>query len=461
VDGFVNSIINFVIRNKLAVWLLTFIVTITGMYAGANMKKEMIPDISIPYVIVMAVYPGAAPEQVMDEVTIPLEDAIGLLPGVKSINSSSYSNMTTLQVEYDYSKDMDEAQRQIRSAIEQLKLPDNVMEPTITRFSMNAMPVLGLSISSESMDITDLTHVVETQIMPELRRMEGASAAMYGQHIEEIELTYDEARMASLGLTEENVKQMIQISDAKVPLGLFPFEDAEQAVVVDGKVTTVDQLKQILIPVTPSETNPVPFVTLGDIAQVELIGRVESVSRTNGQDAIAIQVTKAQDANTVDVVNDVKKLVERFEADIEGLKIDITLNQDRRFHLDHDQQGAVRCRFRHPDHPAVPAGYQIDDHLGHLDSAVDPDRAVIVVRHGHQPQPDDPRRDDRCDRPRHRRLDRRRREHLSPSASEGRAYEGARPDPLSDDRDVQADTLIDARYRRGLPAARVRWRHGW
>jgi HAE1 family hydrophobic/amphiphilic exporter-1 len=327
VDGFVNSIINFVIRNKLAVWLLTFIVTITGMYAGANMKKEMIPDISIPYVIVMAVYPGAAPEQVMDEVTIPLEDAIGLLPGVKSINSSSYSNMTTLQVEYDYSKDMDEAQRQIRSAIEQLKLPDNVMEPTITRFSMNAMPVLGLSISSESMDITDLTHVVETQIMPELRRMEGASAAMYGQHIEEIELTYDEARMASLGLTEENVKQMIQISDAKVPLGLFPFEDAEQAVVVDGKVTTVDQLKQILIPVTPSETNPVPFVTLGDIAQVELIGRVESVSRTNGQDAIAIQVTKAQDANTVDVVNDVKKLVERFEADIEGLKIDITLNQ--------------------------------------------------------------------------------------------------------------------------------------
>jgi len=323
----VNSIINFVIRNKLAVWLLTLIVTITGMYAGANMKKEMVPDISIPYVVVMAVYPGATPEQVMEEVTIPMEDTIGLLPGVKSINSSSYSNMATLQIEYDYSKDMEEAQRQIRSAIESMKLPDNVMEPTISRFSMNAMPVVALSISSETMDITDLTRVVENQILPEMRRMEGASVAMYGQHIEEVELTFNEERMASLGLTEDTVKQMIQISDAKVPLGLFAFEEAEQAVVVDGKVTTLDELKQIIIPVTPSETNPSPFVNLGDIAEIELIGKVESVSRTNGQDAITIQVTKAQDANTVDVVNEVKKLVEQFEADIKGLKIDITLNQ--------------------------------------------------------------------------------------------------------------------------------------
>jgi len=323
----VNSIINFVIRNKLAVWLLTFIVTITGMYAGANMKQEMIPDIETPYVVIMAVYPGATPEQVLEEVTIPLEDTIGLLPGVKSINSSSYSNLATLQIEYDYSKDMDEAQRQIRSAIESMTLPDSVMEPTITRFSMNAIPVVALSISSETRDITKLTQVVENQILPEMRRMEGASVAMYGQHIEEVELTFNEERMASLGLTEDTVKQMIQISDAKVPLGLFAFEGAEQSVVVDGKVTTLDELKKIIIPVTPSETNTVPFVNLGDIADIELVGKVESVSRTNGQDAIAIQVTKAQDANTVDVVNEVKKLVEQFEADIDGIKIDITLNQ--------------------------------------------------------------------------------------------------------------------------------------
>lgn len=322
-----QSIINFVIRNKLAVWLLTFIVTISGMFAGMNMKKEMIPDISIPYVIVTAVYPGATPEQVMNEVSIPIEDNLQLLPGVKAVYSSSYSNMAAVQIEYDYEKDMDEAQRQIQSALDQLSLPDTVMEPMITRLSMNSIPVVGLSVSSEDRSITELTSLVENVIMPELRTLEGVSVAIFGQHIEQVELTYDYAKMTSLGLSEDTVKQMIQVSDARVPLGLFPFEEAEQAVVVDGKAMSVEDLGNILIPVTPSETNPMPFVRLSDIAQLELIGKVESISRTNGKEAIAIQVTKAQDANTVDVVNEVKELAASFEEEYEGLAIDVTLDQ--------------------------------------------------------------------------------------------------------------------------------------
>lgn len=322
-----QSIINFVIRNKLAVWLLTFIVTISGMFAGMNMKKEMIPDISIPYVIVTAVYPGATPEQVMNEVSIPIEDNLQLLPGVKAVYSSSYSNMAAVQIEYDYEKDMDEAQRQIQSALDQLSLPDTVMEPMITRLSMNSIPVVGLSVSSEDRSITELTSLVENVIMPELRTLEGVSVAIFGQHIEQVELTYDYAKMTSLGLSEDTVKQMIQVSDARVPLGLFPFEEAEQAVVVDGKAMSVEDLGNIIIPVTPSETNPMPFVRLSDIAQLELIGKVESISRTNGKEAIAIQVTKAQDANTVDVVNEVKELAASFEEEYEGLAIDVTLDQ--------------------------------------------------------------------------------------------------------------------------------------
>ena len=67
----------------------------------------------------------------------------------------------------------------------------------------------------------------------------------------------------------------------------------------------------MLIPVTPSATNPAPFVKLSEIADIETVGRVQSVSRTNGDDAIAIQIVKEQQANTVDVVNEVKDFVER------------------------------------------------------------------------------------------------------------------------------------------------------
>ena len=120
---------------------------------------------------------------------------------------------------------------------------------------------------------------------------------------------------------------MIQASDLAVSLGLFEFEEGEQAVAVDGKFMTADELKEMLIPVTPSATNPSPFVKLGDIATIEVVGKVQSVSRTNGEDAIAIQIVKGQDANTVTVVNAVKELIEEEEKNIDGLVIDISLDQ--------------------------------------------------------------------------------------------------------------------------------------
>ncbi|HEY9569725.1 MAG TPA: efflux RND transporter permease subunit, partial [Metalysinibacillus sp.] len=84
-----NSIVKFVLKNKLAVWLLTFIVAGAGIYAGTRMKMETIPDISIPVVTVMTVYPGATPEQVMDDVSEPMEKAVASLKGVKNVTSSS------------------------------------------------------------------------------------------------------------------------------------------------------------------------------------------------------------------------------------------------------------------------------------------------------------------------------------------------------------------------------------
>ena len=67
----VKGLVNFVLKNKLAVWLLTIIITVSGIYSGTQMKTETIPDISIPYLMVMDVYPGATPEQVMEDVSIP------------------------------------------------------------------------------------------------------------------------------------------------------------------------------------------------------------------------------------------------------------------------------------------------------------------------------------------------------------------------------------------------------
>ena len=323
-----KGIVNFVLKNKLAVWLLTIIITASGIYSGTRMKTEMIPDINIPYLMVMDVYPGATPEQVMDEVSIPIEKAINGLEDIKAVYSNSSSNIANIQVEYDYGIDMDEKKRELQSALDNVTLPDDAQEPIISSISMNMMPVVALSVSSSTEDIVELTSTVNDNLLPKIEKLDGvASATITGQHIEEVELTYDQELMAELDITEDTVEEMIQASDMAVSLGLYEFEEGEQAVAVDGKFMTEDELKGMLIPVTPSESNPAPFVELGDIATIETVGKVESVSRTNGEDAIAIQIVKGQQDNTVDVVNEVKDLVEEEVEANEGLIIDVSLDQ--------------------------------------------------------------------------------------------------------------------------------------
>ncbi|MFB4475093.1 efflux RND transporter permease subunit, partial [Oceanobacillus caeni] len=323
-----KGLVNFVLKNKLAVWLLTIIITVSGIYSGTRMKMETIPDISIPFLMVADVYPGATPEQVMEDISIPLEKAVEGLEDVKAVYSNSYSNMANIQVEYDYGVDMDEAKRALEAALDSVSLPEDAEEPTISAISMNMMPVVALSVSSQDEDIVELTSTVEDILLPKIEKIDGvASATITGQHIEEVELAYDKAKMDELDLTEDDVEQMIQASNLDVSLGLYEFEEGEQAVSIDGKFMTVDELKEMQIPVTPSETNPSPFVKLSDIATVKEVGKVQSISRTNGEDAIAIQIVKGQQANTVNVVNDVKDLIKEEQEKIDGLEIDISLDQ--------------------------------------------------------------------------------------------------------------------------------------
>lgn len=351
-----KSIVNFVMRNKLAVWLLTIIVTVAGLYSGTRMKLETIPDITIPVVSVTTIYPGATPDQVADDISEPLEKALANVSGVSSVGSTSYQNASSLQVEFNFGTDMEKAEREVEDAIKTIEFPENAMDPNVGRISINAFPVIAISVSDSDASLEELTKKVEDALVPSLESLDGvASAAISGQQIEEISLKFDKEKMASLNLDEETVKMIIKGSDVTMPLGLFQFGDTEQSVVVDGNITTVEDLKEILIPVMPAglggqgdmaaqgqmeaqgnmgaSTPPaaqnieLPTVTLGEIAEIKLVGKAESISRTNGKEAIAVQIVKAQQANTVDVVNKVKDEMKQFEKENKGITFATTLDQ--------------------------------------------------------------------------------------------------------------------------------------
>ncbi|KAA1186968.1 efflux RND transporter permease subunit [Paenibacillus sp. B2(2019)] len=358
-----KSLINFSLRNKFAIWLLTIIIVFAGLYSGLTMKQETLPNISIPYLSVTTIYPGAAPEGVVNDVSKPLEQKLRNVDGVKTITSTSLENASSIQIEFDYGTNLDNATAAVREALNEVSLPDNVQKPSISRFSLSSMPVVSLSLSNgDSEDLEELTRIAENDIRPALEDVEGvASIQISGQYVKEVSLKFNQEKLKQYGLTEDTVKGIIQGSSLRVPLGLFEMDKAQKAVVVDGNITTVEDLKNVTIPVMPTGAASaagagapgagaadagagsaagagaaggaanmgLPTVKLGELATIEVVGNSESISRTNGKESIGIQIVKANDANTVDVVNGVKDKTEELKAQYKGIDLTVLLDQGK------------------------------------------------------------------------------------------------------------------------------------
>ncbi len=321
------------------------------------MKLETLPNINTPIVSVTTVYPGATPEDVAAKVSEPIEKRLKNLDGVNVVSSTSYQNASAVQIEYKFSKDMEEAKTEVEEALSDLPFPDGVNEPEVSRLSFNAFPVIALSVANEDQSLAQLTSTVEDTIIPQLEGVDGvASVQASGQQVQEAQVVFDQDKLAQYGLTEETVQNIIKGSDVTTPLGLYTFKDSQKSVMIDGNITTIEDLKEMKIPVTPSTGGAteasqgqkpsgqgqtpqapatgeapagmkIPTIQLSDIADIELIGKAESISRTNGKESIGLQVVKTADANTVDVVNAVKEEVKTFEKDIDGVEIISTFDQ--------------------------------------------------------------------------------------------------------------------------------------
>ena len=168
-----------------------------------------------------------------EKVTKPIEQRLSNLNGVNVVSSTSYQNASAVQVEYKFSKDMEEAEDEVTDALSDLQFPEGVQDPSVSRLSFNAFPIMALSVSNEDQSISELTGTVEDTILPALEGVDGVSSVeISGQQIEEVDIKFNKDKMAELGLDEETVKGIIKGSDVNVPLGLYTLDETQKSVVV-------------------------------------------------------------------------------------------------------------------------------------------------------------------------------------------------------------------------------------
>ena len=201
----------FSVKKPFTVLVGVVLILVLGFVSLSKMQTDLLPAMSLPYLMVITTYPGASPEKVQDEVTGPLESALGTVNGVENVTSTSNENYSMVMLEFAEDTNMDSAMVKVSAQINQLAdtLPDMAGTPTILEVSMDMMATQYVAVDYEGMDIYQLTEYVEDEIVPAIERVGGvASVSATGLVEKTVEVSLNQEK-----IDQVNNKLLVKVSD--------------------------------------------------------------------------------------------------------------------------------------------------------------------------------------------------------------------------------------------------------
>lgn len=315
-----DKITKLAVKRPVSVVMIILALFLFGISSLMGFNMELNPEMSLPMLSVIAVYPGADPESVEENVTKPIEDKLGTLAGVTEIESGSYENMAFVMVTYDYDVDMNDAYMDMRAQVDQLKssLPDAVQDPTIMEMAMDATSIVD--ISATAVGDVNLLKTIEDSVVPELESINGvAEVDVSGGREDYIRVTLLEDKLNQYGLTMSDVANYITASKFTIPTGNV--SQGQQSVGVSSKTefTSITELQRI-----PVITNKGSVIQLSEIAEISQNTKdAESIARYNGNETINIAIKKKAEDNTVNVAKSAVKAVEKLNKKIPAVELEV------------------------------------------------------------------------------------------------------------------------------------------
>ncbi|SFM99272.1 hydrophobic/amphiphilic exporter-1, HAE1 family [Chryseobacterium oleae] len=313
-------------RPSLVIVLFT-ILTLGGLLSYSMMGYELIPKFETNMVTISTVYPGASPAEVETSVTRKIEDAVGSLENVKKVESSSYESLSVIMVQLNTGADvnyaLNDAQRKVNAIL--ADLPDDADPPSLQKFSLDDLPIMTLSISSNKLNNKDLYDLLDKKIEPIFSRVNGvAQVDLVGGQEREIQVNLDEKKMQGYGIAIADVQQAILTSNLDFPTGALKTRTSRSTIRLSGKYKSVDEMNSLVV-----SNKDGAQVRLSDIATVfDTQKDVEKVARYNQNSTILLQVKKQSDANAVSVSEAIQKTIENVQKDYKTQAIKINTVDD-------------------------------------------------------------------------------------------------------------------------------------
>jgi len=307
--------------------MFMFAVILFGMVGFSRLAVKLLPDLSYPTITIRTQYIGAAPVEVEQLVSKPIEESAGIVKGLRKISSISRSGMSDVVLEFEWGTDMDMASLDVREKIDTIELPLDVKKPLLLRFNPNLDPIVRLALSvpeASDNELKQMRTYAEEELKRQLESLTGVAAVrLSGGLQQEVHIQLNQEKLTQLNLNAELIRNRIAEENINLSAGKVIQGDKEYLVRTLNQFNSLEELGQIVV-YRDAQT----LVRLFEVAEiVDAHKERNDITRIGDQESIELAIYKEGDANTVAVARKVTAALEKLNE--EGSKSELKVIYDQ------------------------------------------------------------------------------------------------------------------------------------
>ena len=316
------------IRRPVMTILLSMATVVAGVIAYAKIPVAALPSFNSPVIQVSATLSGASPENMAASVALPLEKEFSTIDGITVISSTNFLSTTSITLEFNNDRDIDKAAVDVQAALlrAQRRLPiEMTTPPSYRKVNPADAPVLFMTLNSPAMDLFEVSDYAENLISPNLSTIDGvAQVLVYGQKRYAVRVRANPAKLALNNLTMDDVAQAVNKANSNAPVGVLDGPRQALTIYANPQLVRAREFADLLI----AQRNGLP-IRLSDVAVVsESYEQVKTSGSFMGERSVIIAVLRQPSANTVKVVDGIKRMIPQFEKQMPA-SMQINLLNDR------------------------------------------------------------------------------------------------------------------------------------
>jgi CzcA family heavy metal efflux pump len=315
------------LRNRIGILMLSLAMVILGATSLERLPVDLFPNIQVPVAFVGVIYKGAPPLDIEQSVVYPIEKAVSSASNVEHVESFAKQGIGAVQVWFNWGADINVGQMEVMQRITQIlnSLPPGILQPFIVKFDVSNIPVAFVTASGGDLDERALYDLAYNTIAPQIEQIANVAAAtVEGGKIRQININLDPALLQARGLSILDVVKAVKASNLILPSGDLKAGNLDYNVFTNTQFKTVEPINDVVVKIDP-RGNPVRVRDVGVLSDSSDIQT--NVVRTDGKRSVYLRVNKQPIANTVDVVDALRKAIPKMIGIPPGVQLGISFDQ--------------------------------------------------------------------------------------------------------------------------------------